>query len=149
MSTRDRAALIAVCAVVVIVAPWLLLIQPTRDQAAKLQTQISAAQSKLNAARSLLASGAVARAAFAGSYAALVRLGEAVPTDDNTPSLIYQLQAAAKSTHVDFQGLVFTAGTGGGAVASTGASSLSASTLPPGATIGPAGFPIEPFTFTF
>jgi hypothetical protein len=81
-----------------------------------------------------------------------VRLGEAVPTDDNTPSLIYQLQAAAKATGVDFQSLTFNAGSGGGSPAptSTGSSSqASTAALPPGATIGPAGFPVEPFTFTF
>ena len=152
MSARDRTALAIVCVVAAIVAPWLLVIQPKRDQAAKLQSQVNAEQSQLAAARTTLAAGGAARAAFAGSYTALVRLGEAVPTDDNTPSLIYQLQAAATATGVDFQSLTFNAGASGGspAPASTGSSAQSSTaSLPPGATIGPAGFPIEPFTFTF
>ena len=152
MSARDRTALAIVCVVAAIVAPWLLVIQPKRDQAAKLQSQVNAEQSQLAAARTTLAAGGAARAAFAGSYTALVRLGEAVPTDDNTPSLIYQLQAAATATGVDFQSLTFNAGASSGspAPASTGSSAQSSTaSLPPGATIGPAGFPIEPFTFTF
>ncbi len=150
MSARDRIVLVVICAVAAIVAPWVLLIQPKRDQASKLQSQVNAKQSQLNAARAQLAQGNAARAAFASSYASLVRLGEAVPTDDNTPSLIYQLQGAAKSTHVDFDSLTFNAGSGSGSGAPASATSTqSASTLPPGATIGSAGFPVEPFTFTF
>jgi type II secretory pathway pseudopilin PulG len=151
MSTRDRLVLAVICLVAAIVGSWVLVIQPKRDQAAKLQSQINAEQSELNSARAQLAQGAAARAAFATSYASLVRLGEAVPTDDNTPSLIYQLQSAAKGAGVDFQGLTFNAGTGGSSTsaATASSSSKSTSTLPPGATIGPAGFPIEPFTFTF
>lgn len=153
MSARDRTVLAVICGVVAILAPWLLVIQPKRDEAAKLGTQITAEQSQLNSARSQLAAGAAARAAFASSYTTLVRLGEAVPTDDNTPSLIYQLQAAARRTGVDFESLTFNAGSSGGSAppsAAAGASAqASSASLPPGATIGAAGFPIEPFTFTF
>jgi type II secretory pathway pseudopilin PulG len=165
VTARDRTVLIVVCLVAAIVGPWLLVIQPKRDQAGKLQTQVNAEQTQLDSARALVASATAARAAFAASYTTLVRLGEAVPTDDNTPSLIYQLQAAAKAARVDFQALTYNAGAGAGpAPAPAPAASSSASTppaagsaaaqaaaapLPPGATIGPAGFPIEPFTFTF
>jgi type II secretory pathway pseudopilin PulG len=176
MSTRDRTIVIVAALLAAIVAPWLLVIQPKRDQAAKLSGQVTAIQSKLQNVRAQLAQGNQARAAFASSYTTLIRLGEAVPTDDNTPSLIYQLQSAAKAAKVDFQSLTFNAGTasastptptpaGGSSSSSSGSSSSGASgsssstagasstapstPLPPGATIGPAGFPVEPFTFTF
>jgi type II secretory pathway pseudopilin PulG len=148
VSTRDRTILGVVCLVVAIVAPYLLVISPKRTQAKKLETQISQVQSQLSTVQAQLAQGEQARAQFASSYTTLVRLGEAVPTDDNTPSLIYQLQAAAKQTDVQFQGLTFDAGQGGTS-SSTPSSSSSSSTLPPGATVGAAGFPVEPFTFTF
>jgi type II secretory pathway pseudopilin PulG len=177
MSTRDRTIVIVAALLAALVAPWLLVIQPKRDQAAKLSGQVTAIQSKLQNVRAQLAQGNQARAAFASSYTTLIRLGEAVPTDDNTPSLIYQLQSAAKAAKVDFQSLTFNAGTassstptpapaGGSSSSSSGSSSSGASgsssatgaggsstaastPLPPGATIGPAGFPVEPFTFTF
>lgn len=154
MSARDRTVIAIVCLAVAIVAPWLLVIQPKRQQASRLSNQVNAMQSQLQSVRQQLAAGDQARAAFASSYTTLVRLGEAVPTDDNTPSLIYQLQSAAQGTGVDFQGLTFNAGTGGSSTSSTSTSSTAAgqaatAPLPPGATIGPAGFPIEPFTFTF
>lgn len=162
MSVRDRTLLAVIALAAAILGPWLLVVQPKRDQAAKIETQINSVQSQLASVRAQLATSNQARAAFSSSYTSLVRLGEAVPTDDNTPSLIYQLQAAAKASRVGFQGLTFNAGQGGTTAApsapttpSSASSSSAASTaataaaLPPGATIGPAGFPIEPFTFTF
>jgi type II secretory pathway pseudopilin PulG len=147
MSTRDRTILGVVCLIAAVVVPWLLLISPKRAEASKLQTQINAVQSQLSSVQAQLTQGEQARAQFASSYTTLVRLGEAVPTDDNTPSLIYQLQAAAKKSRIQFQSLTFNAGQGGGS--SSSSSTSGASTLPPGATVGPAGFPVEPFTFTF
>jgi hypothetical protein len=168
MSTRDRMILVAICLAVAIVAPYLLVISPERKQVSKLNTQVSSVQSQLQSVQAQLAAGKQAEASFASSYTTLVRLGEAVPTDDNTPSLIYQLHAAAKATHVDFDSLTFNAGASSGSApsnptpaggsssssssssSSTSATAQSASTtLPPGATIGAAGFPVEPFTFTF
>jgi type II secretory pathway pseudopilin PulG len=163
MNRRDRIVIAVICLAAAIVAPWVLVVQPKRDQAAKLQGQVNAAQSQLDSARAQLAAGNAARNAFASSYTTLVRLGEAVPTDDNTPSLIYELSSAAQAARVDFQGLTFDAGQGGGSSSSAPASpstpsssarpasstSTSSATLPPGATVGPAGFPVEPFTFTF
>jgi hypothetical protein len=159
MTSRDRMILLAICAVAVLVAPYVLVVSPKRSQAAKLQKQISGVQSQLSTASSKAASAQAARSSFAKSYTALVRLGEAVPTDDNTPSLIYQVQSAASAAHVDFQSLTFNAGSsssGSSAPASSSSASSSSSgsqaasaALPPGATVGPAGFPVEPFTFMF
>jgi len=149
MSSRDRTILVVIAALAMIAGSWLLLIAPKRDQASKLAKQISATQSQLDTIRSELASGEAARRAFATEYAELVRLGEAVPTDDNVPSLIYQLQGAASQTGVDFRGLQLNPGSGGPPPSSGSAAQASTATLPPGATVGPAGFPIEPFTFTF
>lgn len=173
MTGRDRIVIVVVAVVVAIGAAWILVISPKRDQASKLEGQIQKAQTSLNDARSQLAQGETARRAFRTSYATLVRLGEAVPTDDNVPSLIYEVQSAATKAGVDFQGLTLNPSAAAGAPnvatpptsTSSGSTSSAPSTatstpaptatgtttpsLPPGAVIGPAGFPIEPFTFTF
>jgi type II secretory pathway pseudopilin PulG len=152
MTGRDRVILILIAAAALLVAPYLLVLSPKRDQAKKLQSQVSSLQSQLTTARAEAVTAQAARAAFGTSYAALVRLGEAVPTDDNTPSLIYQLQSAASAARVDFQSLTYNAGSGSSTTptaSSPSASQSATAALPPGATVGPAGFPIEPFTFTF
>ncbi len=162
MTTRDRIVIMVVLAVGAIVAGWMLVVSPKRDQAASLSTQISAQQGQLDAARSQLAAGESARAAFAGQYAQLAKLGEAVPPDDDVPSLIYQVQNAAQAAKVSFRGLQLTNAPGGSSTPSPSSSSSSgsssspgsgsatsaASVLPPGAAIGAAGLPTEQFTFT-
>jgi type II secretory pathway pseudopilin PulG len=160
VTARDRIVIMVVLAVGAVVASWMLVVSPKRQQAGSLSTQISSAQSQLDAARSQAAAGQAAHAAFAGQYSQLAKLGEAVPPDDDIPSLIYQVQSAASAAHVGFRGLQLT---GGGSSSSTtspssssssssGASSGTAagagSQLPPGATVGAAGLPTEQFTFT-
>lgn len=148
MTKRDRTVLVIVLALALIVGAWLLVIQPRRARAAKLESQLSAVQGQLDQARAEIAKGEAARAAFSGSYTVLARLGEAVPADDNVPSLIYEIQSAASTSNVDFSSLTLAGGSSSSATPSASGSESTA-TLPPGATVGPAGFPIEPFTFTF
>lgn len=155
MTARDRIVIMVVLAIGAIVAGWMLVVSPKRDQAASLSTQISAQQGQLDAARSQLAAGESARAAFAGQYAQLAKLGEAVPPDDDVPSLIYQVQNAAQGAKVSFRGLQLTNAQGSSAPAPSsssssgaGAASTAAPALPPGAAIGAAGLPTEQFTFT-
>ena len=150
MTSRDRLVAVIVVAAVAIVGSWLLVIQPKRAQASKLGAQVSSAQSQLDAARSQVAQGEAAQSAFPANYTAVARLGEAVPADDNVPSLIYQLQHAASAANVDFRDVKLTpGGAAAPAVSSPSAAQAATATLPPGATVGPAGFPTEPFSFTF
>jgi hypothetical protein len=183
VTRRDRTVIAIVCSLVAVVGAWLLVIQPKRDQASKLGNEVTAAQTQLATARAQIVAGEAARSSFSSNYAQLVRLGEAVPQDDNVPSLIYQLQNAASGARVDFRSLQLTPGSGGAAPApapapapsssstttssstptatstpaSTAASSPASTSpstgatgsLPPGAAVGPAGFPSELFTFTF
>jgi hypothetical protein len=151
VTARDRRVIVVVVCLVAIVGSWLMVIQPKRGQASRLGGQVNAAQSKLDSDRSALAADQAARSSFASSYATLVKLGAAVPADDNVPSLIYQLQAAANSSKVDFRDLTLVPGGSSTPAPATPASATQAATvaLPPGASVGPAGFPVEPFTFTF
>jgi hypothetical protein len=148
VTRRDRTVLIVVVSLVLIVGSWLMVLGPRRSRAAKLQTQITAVQGQVDSARTALAQATAAHAAFSTEYASLTKLGEAVPADDDVPSLIYQLQNAASTDRVDFRSLQL--GNTGGSASTTGTSGTgSTAQLPPGATVGPAGFPIEPFQFEF
>jgi type II secretory pathway pseudopilin PulG len=150
MTARDRMVLVVVCILAAIGAAWFFVVQPKRSEAAKLGTQITTAQGQLDAARAQVAEGQAAQSTFASNYLTLARLGEAVPSDDNVPSLIYQVQSAAAATGVDFRNLtVNPAGASAPAATSPTATQSATAALPPGAAVGPAGFPVEPFTFTF
>jgi hypothetical protein len=150
MTARDRTVLIAVLAVAALAGAWLLVVAPKRGAAAKLSTSITAVQAQLATLESQAAADRRARASFPVEYAELARLGEAVPQDDNVPSLIYQLQSAAKASGVNFRGLQLTPGSPGSSSGpSTSAGASSAGALAPGVSAGSAGFSTEQFTFSF
>jgi type II secretory pathway pseudopilin PulG len=151
LTTRDRVVLVVVLVAAAIIGTWLLVIQPKRSEASKLGSQLNVAQTQLQTAQQQVQAGLAAKSAFASSYTEIARLGQAVPADDNVPSMILQLQNAAVSDHVDFRTLNISAGSSGSSTAAVTASTAQAVTasLPPGATVGSAGFPIESFTFTF
>jgi type II secretory pathway pseudopilin PulG len=150
VTARDRIVLLVVAIVAAVAASWMFLIQPRRSEASKLSSQVSAEQTQLDAARSQVAQGEQARSQFSANYSKLVRLGEAVPADDDVPSLIFQLQGAANSAHVDFRTLQVSSSSSSSPAPSSSSSSskASSSALPPGVTVGPAGFPAEQFTFS-
>lgn len=138
MTRRDRLVIVGVVIVAAIAASWFMLISPKRDQAAKLGAKVTAAQGQLDSARSELAQNAAASKQYASNYAALARLGQAVPATDQVPSLIFELQSAADGARVDFQGLQNGGNNTGGA-----------STAPTPATPGATGSTAAPSTFSF
>lgn len=160
MTARDRMVILIVVALAGVAAAWMVVVSPKRHQASALSSQISSVQAQLDSVRSQVIAGESARKQFSGQYQQLAELGEAVPPDDDVPSLIYELQGVAKATGVSFRSLQL-ANAGGGnpsntnpstSSSSSSSSSASAATpaasLPPGAAVGPAGLPAEQFTFT-
>ncbi|HEY1507511.1 MAG TPA: hypothetical protein VGF93_00815 [Solirubrobacteraceae bacterium] len=139
MTRRDRLVIVGVVIVAAIAASWFMLISPKRDQASKLGAKVTAAQGQLDSARSELAQNAAASKQYATNYAALARLGQAIPATDQVPSLIFELQSAADGARVDFQGLQ------NGTNSTTGGAPTAPTT--PGATAGTAA--PDTFSFTF
>jgi len=137
MTTRDRIVIIVIAALAVVAAAWLLAVAPEREQATKLGAQVSAARSALATAESSVASARSAQTGYAAAYASLVSLGKAVPTGQEVPSLIYQLEQASNQKRVEFASITSSGGAGS-------SSSVSSST-----TAASAGFTQMPFTFTF
>ncbi len=166
MTRRDRIVVMVIVAVALVAGYWFLLLAPKRQEAAALGDKLSTQTQRLQQAQGAIASGLAARRSYGQNYASVARLGEAVPTDDNVPSLVYQVDAAARAAHVDFRAVKLSqsasASTSTASTASSASSASSASantsapatqgataTLPPGASVGPAGFPTMPFSFTF
>jgi len=157
MTLRDRAMVLALVLAALAAGGWFLVLAPMRDEAGSLGAQIDTQRQTIASAQSDLASGAQAQREYARDYATVARLGAAVPDDDNVASLIVQVQQAATATNVDFRSLKVGQGSGASAPApppppasgSAPATQAATATLPPGASVGPAGFPTMPFAFTF
>jgi len=146
--TKNKTLLIAVVATAAAIAAfWFLALAPKREEATALEGKIAAKQTELQTAEQTLADYRKAKVGYAKNYATVVRLGKAVPDDDDVRSLLVQLDAEAGGTNVDFRTIqVGSAGAPSGAPATTGATA----TPPPGAVaVGTAGFSAMPFTFSF
>jgi hypothetical protein len=138
VTTRDRLVLIAVLVLAVLAGGWMLLVSPERKMAAKLDAEVGTAQQQLSSAQQQLAEAQGDQAQYTTAYASIVRLGKAVPADQEVPSLVYELDQAANAKDVEFNSIASSA---------TGASSGPAATAAASA-IG-AGFAQMPFTFVF
>ena len=148
MNTKNPILIAAIVTVVAAAGFYKFGLALKRKEATAAKGKVEQAQARLDAARQLLTSNEQARQTYRKDYSTVVRLGKAVPGDDDVRSLVVQLDNAANRTHVDFQSIeVGTAA--GGSAGSTPTDAATAGQLPPGATVGPAGFPIMPFSFTF
>jgi Tfp pilus assembly protein PilO len=138
---------------------WILALSPKRQEASELTAQVAKLESSLAQHRQEVAEALAARREFPVDYQQLVVLGKAVPGDDDTASLIVQLGGIARHAKVDFRNITLTADEGGEAPPASpapaeestpvSATEVAASTMPLGATIGPAGLGVMPYTLTF
>lgn len=102
LSDRDRKILIVLGPLVVLLAYWFLLLSPKREEVATAKDELAQQVERRDTARQRVEALDGAKADFAEDYAELVRLGKAVPTEVDMPSLIVQLQAAARGTDIAF-----------------------------------------------
>jgi hypothetical protein len=165
VSARDRMLLGVLATVAVVGGFFFLAIRPRLNHASNLSDQVAQAVQRRDQAEADAAQARAARAAYSANYATVTRLGKSVPVDDEVPSLVYQLDTAAHATGIDFRAIKLAANAAGSPAASpptsnstsssgtkpaaASATQTAAATLPPGASIGPAGFPSMPFSFTF
>jgi len=136
---------------------WILALSPKRDEASKLDIQVKQLESSLAQHEAEIATSEEARHQFPTDYEHLVVLGKAVPSDDETPSLLVQLNHIADKADVRFQTLTLEASeseaeasplsTASGEPVS--ATEATASLMPLGAAVGPAGLAVMPYQLTF
>ena len=125
MTARDRTVLLVIGALAIVAASWLLLLSPVRRDSKELDTQITTAQARLTAAQALVSQGETAKSAYRTDYAAVSKLGKAVPADDDVPSLVVQIEGAADRSKVDFRSIELSTG-GGAPVVTTSANQIAA-----------------------
>jgi Tfp pilus assembly protein PilO len=160
---KGNSKLIVAMLVVVVFAGafWMLLISPKREEAGELGKQVETLEASLAQHQSEAATAAAARREFPTNYSQLVVLGKAVPADSETASLLVQIQRIAERADVRFEEINLDSEGGEEAVVpapegvesaapeSASPTEVAASTLPLGATIGPAGLGVMPYTLNF
>ena len=145
MSRTYRTLIVVIVAALAVGGYWKLALAPKRQQAAELEQQVIAAQTQLGQTRATIATYQDAKGQYTANRATVVRLGKAVPVDDDTRSLVVQLDAAAKRSGIDFDNVDISAGTG--TAASTPVTAAAAPVTPGAVNLG--SFSAMPFNFSF
>lgn len=175
MSASNRLIVSILAVTALAIAFWMLLLGPRREEASELASQVESLQISLAEAEAKAARAEEARREFPADYRKLVVLGQAVPASDETSSLLVELNRIATDSGVTFDSLLLTGGSetpapvatappaapgpdAGGEEPSSGAvpaaatvppTEVAAATMPLGASIGPAGLAVMPYTLTF
>ena len=102
LSDRDRKLVLIIVPVLLVAAYWFLLLAPKRQEASQAATKLTKQEERRDAARALAKSAQGAETNFANDYAEIVRLGKAIPSSVDMPSLIVQLDRAASGTGIRF-----------------------------------------------
>jgi hypothetical protein len=135
---------------------WMLLISPKKEEASKLGKRVETLEASLSQHQVEVETAEAARREFPANYGQLVVLGKAVPADSETASLLVQIQHISERSHVRFEEIELNSEGGetasapapeGGELASP--TEVAASTMPLGASIGPAGLSVMPYTLNF
>lgn len=101
MSGRDRILVMVVAFGVIAAGVWFGLVAPKRGESADLASQLDAARAELAQATEQTSQAEAAQKRFGEDVAAVATLGKAVPEDDQTASLLYQLDTAAGRSDVE------------------------------------------------
>jgi Tfp pilus assembly protein PilO len=174
MSASNRLLISILAIAALAIAFWMLALGPKREQADELSSQAEQLNVSLAEAESKVAEAVAARHEFPADYRQLVTLGQAVPADDETSSLLVELNHVAAESKVKFNGLQLSSGgetestttptpvpetppsapTEGStgavpAAATVPPTEAAAALLPLGASIGPAGLDVMPYSLTF
>jgi Tfp pilus assembly protein PilO len=102
LTDRDRKLLLGLVPIALLALYWFMLLAPKREEANTASTELTKQQERLDAARANLAAAQGAKKGFEASYAQVVRLGKAIPSTVDMPSLLVQLDAAAAGTGIRF-----------------------------------------------
>jgi Tfp pilus assembly protein PilO len=128
LTDRDRKIIFALIPLLVIGAYWFLLLAPKRQEASKVRDELTQAQGVRDTAQQKASQLAGAKRSFAADYATVIRLGKSIPTNVDMPSLLVQLDRAARGTGIKFADVK--AGT-----------RVASSTPAPASTTAPGGTP--------
>jgi Tfp pilus assembly protein PilO len=165
-SVSNRTIIAILVVVALATAFWILVLSPKREEAATLGTEVQQQQAALVQAQSQVTEASAAKREFSSDYRQLVVLGKAAPADDETASLLVELNKVADHAGVKFNSLQLLSSEGAPAATSTTAPEASATsavpagaTIPPteaeaallplGAAIGSAGLAVMPYSLGF
>src|SRR5918995_5404841 len=102
LSDRDRKIALAIVPLLLLAVYWFLLLAPKREAASQASKDLTEQTERRDTAKAQADLARGAETDFAADYTQMVRLGKAIPSGVDMPSLIVQLDSAAAGTGIRF-----------------------------------------------
>jgi hypothetical protein len=134
LTPRDRKIVMVLLPLILLLGYWFMVLAPKRAESTKVAENLTKARGERDTAQAQVGQLNAAKASFANDYQTVIRMGKAIPESVDMPSLLVQLDRAARGTGVDIRELKVTPASKSG-----GASGASTSTPPSGGSGPGAG----------
>ncbi len=105
LTDRDKKIVFALIPVVLLLGYWFMVLSPQRAEVSKLDTKLTKVEGERDDAQTSVDQLENSRTNYARDYSTVVRLGKAIPSTLDMPSLLVQLESAAKGAKIDFDSI--------------------------------------------
>ncbi|HEX8051983.1 MAG TPA: type 4a pilus biogenesis protein PilO [Thermoleophilaceae bacterium] len=103
LTPRDRKIVLILLPIVVLLGYWFMVLAPKRAESAKATEELTKARGERDTAQAQVGQLNAAKASFASDYQTVIRMGKAVPETVDMPSLLVQLDRAARGTGIEMR----------------------------------------------
>jgi hypothetical protein len=101
LTDRDKKIVLIIIPLVLLVGYWFLLLAPQRQEAQQASDELAKQEERRDKAEARVQELTRAKSEYGAEYGQLIKVGKAVPTRVDLPSLIVQLESAARGTDID------------------------------------------------
>jgi hypothetical protein len=108
LTPRDRKIVMILFPLILLAGYWFMVLAPKRAESTKVAEELTKARGERDTAQAQVGQLNAAKASFANDYQTVIRMGKAVPESVDMPSLLVQLDRAARGTGVDIRELKVT-----------------------------------------
>jgi hypothetical protein len=102
ITDRDKKIITMLLPILVIGGFFYFVLSPKRKEAGQVQQELTQAQTQRDSAQAQVTQLTSAKNSFASDYQTVIRLGKSIPSNVDMPSLLVQLDTAAKGTGISF-----------------------------------------------
>ena len=105
LTPRDRKIVMVLFPLILLLGYWFMVLAPKRAESTKVAEELTKARGERDTAQAQVGQLNAAKASFANDYQTVIRMGKAVPESVDMPSLLVQLDRAARGTGVSIREL--------------------------------------------
>lgn len=100
LTDRDRKIVMILAPLMLLIGYWFVVLAPQREKSTTVEQELTKARGERDTAQAQIGQLNAAKASFASDYQTVIRMGKAIPETVDMPSLLVQLDRAARGTGI-------------------------------------------------